>query len=319
MSSPSNNMELADQPIKDHLCETSSSIPAGVRAAVHVSTLHVSLPTGASRVIVIGDVHACLRELMQLLEDCEYSPDNHDVVILVGDLLRKGPHSAEVVQFARQEGFYSVLGNHDDVGLKLYRRFKESGEIPKVDKFGSSDFLAKLSPEDVVWLEKLPLTITLPDHNNTVIVHAGLVPGVPLRDQKRESLYELRNIEVFRNPQNPDGAMEYKGVVGKEEKGEPWAKVWQGVGIDWSIPGHAPVEDTRPRFVIFGHDAPRGLQQEEWALGLDTNCCDGGKLTACILSPDGERTLKSVAALGKMVGIDDSGVKEYRLLSSLGA
>ena len=38
-----------------------------------------------------------------------------------------------------------------------------------------------------------------------------------------------------------------------------------------------------PELVIFGHDAKRGLQQEENAIGLDSGCVYGKKLTGIIL------------------------------------
>ena len=45
-----------------------------------------------------------------------------------------------------------------------------------------------------------------------------------------------------------------------------WAKMWHG-----------------PELVIFGHDAKRGLQQEECDIGLDLGCVYGKKLTGIIL------------------------------------
>ncbi|KAI9923066.1 hypothetical protein PsorP6_002192 [Peronosclerospora sorghi] len=37
---------------------------------------------------------------------------------------------------------------------------------------------------DVEFLEQLPFTLTLPNHDNIVILHAGFVPDVELNDQR---------------------------------------------------------------------------------------------------------------------------------------
>ena len=52
--------------------------------------------TAGKRVIIVGDVHGCLRELQELLlGKCGYQR-GRDVVVLVGDLVNKGPASAQV-------------------------------------------------------------------------------------------------------------------------------------------------------------------------------------------------------------------------------
>lgn len=61
------------------------------------------------RVIVVGDVHGCLDELQALLEKAEYDKER-DSVVLVGDLVNKGPKSAETVRYAREQGFFTVRG-----------------------------------------------------------------------------------------------------------------------------------------------------------------------------------------------------------------
>ena len=55
----------------------------------------------------------------------------------------------------------------------------------------------------------------------------------------------------------------------KNTAGKPWVEEWTG-----------------PLHVLFGHDAPRGIQQQpgdSLFTGLDSGCCSGGKLTACVL------------------------------------
>lgn len=69
-----------------------------------------------ARVVIIGDIHGCFEELVELLNRC--SVDENTNVILVGDLVNKGPYSAEVVAFARRNKFLSVRGNHDEAALK---------------------------------------------------------------------------------------------------------------------------------------------------------------------------------------------------------
>ncbi len=55
----------------------------------------------------------------------------------------------------------------------------------------------------------------------------------------------------------PDGSCILSGA------GAPWAPSWKG-----------------PEVVIFGHDAVRGLQRTPLAIGLDTGCVYGNRLTA---------------------------------------
>jgi hypothetical protein len=50
---------------------------------------------GPGRLLVVGDVHGCFDELQQLLQTVDYKPDS-DNLVFVGDLVNKGPKSAEV-------------------------------------------------------------------------------------------------------------------------------------------------------------------------------------------------------------------------------
>jgi diadenosine tetraphosphatase ApaH/serine/threonine PP2A family protein phosphatase len=121
----------------------------------------------------------------------------------------------------------------------------------------------KLDDEDVAWLEALPLTLVLEEHH-TIVVHAGLLPSVPIGSQAREHLLTMRSIRSDGTPTK------------RIEEGVAWASLWPG-----------------PEHVLFGHDAVRGLQRWPYATGLDTGCVYGGRLTAMLLP---ERKLVSVPA-----------------------
>lgn len=213
------------------------------------------------RVIIIGDIHGCLDELKLILERAEYDASNMTVV-LVGDLVNKGPFSNEVVQYVKENGFHCVLGNHDLELIKNYHQYMQ-GE-PIKDKYA---YAKRFSPADIAWLESLPFTISLPDLD-AIVVHAGLIPQLSLDKQSVEGMTKMRNI--------------YRGSEGMEAlerntKGENWASFW-----------------TRTPHVYYGHDAKRGFQQHDYATGLDTGCCYGRKLTGVILP---EREFIEVEAL----------------------
>ncbi|WP_426755780.1 metallophosphoesterase [Myxococcus sp. Y35] len=220
------------------------------------------------RTLFIGDVHGCLEELDALLTQCDWQPG--DRVVLVGDLVAKGPDSAGVVRRAREQGFLAVRGNHDAHVLRWH-----AGRAPRGKKLKPEhqQVLDTLTPEDWAWLEAQPLYRCFPELN-VVAVHGGLVPGVPLEAQKEDELLNLRSILSDGTPS--------KRVDG----GVPWASLWTG-----------------PELVIFGHDAMRGIQRHPHAIGLDSGCVYGGKLSAYVM-PEGR--LVSVLAKRAYVDVDAS-------------
>ncbi len=230
--------------------------------------------------IVVGDVHGCLDELRHLLATCGFQ--RGDRLVLAGDLVAKGPDSQGVVQLAREEGAVAVVGNHDDHVLRA--RAVARGTIPPPAKPVRAEHQAvadALGPEDWAYLEGLPTFLRLgcegasasatdagddggdAHAHETMVVHAGAVPGVPFEKQTREHLTTMRSIDHDGNPT-------------KRIEGRPWAAVWPG-----------------PEKIVFGHDAIRGLQRYRFATGLDTGCVYGRRLTALLLP---ERRLVSVEA-----------------------
>ena len=212
------------------------------------------------RVIAIGDVHGCIDELKDLLRQCDYSPG--DLVVFLGDLVCKGPDSVSVVQMAREIGALGVRGNHDFEVIRWHRAIM-AGVDPPTPRSEHFFIASRLGKQDVKWMCNLPWYISSNDLS-ALFVHAGFVSGIRLSKQNPRLMTNMRSIL-------PDGT-----VTSKFFNNWPWARLWDG-----------------PQTVLFGHDADRGLQQYEHAIGLDTGCVYGGQLTACILP---ERRFVSVNA-----------------------
>jgi len=226
--------------------------------------------SSSGRVILIGDIHGCCDELELLLEKCAVTAD--DTVVLVGDLVNKGPKSREVVALSRARGFLAVRGNHDDAALASYEEWRLSGKDAEVIKAGHS-WVTEMAEEDVAYMHSLPFSLTLKSHE-LVVVHAGLVPGVPLEEQSLTNLYKMRDLLPLESLDATGGVLtsSYEAAERSgDERTVAWASCWPG-----------------PDLIVFGHDAVRGVQQHPKAVGLDSGCCYGGKLTACILPPRGE-------------------------------
>jgi hypothetical protein len=212
--------------------------------------------TVMKRTVIVGDVHGCIDELHALLREVGFDAKT-DQLILAGDLVAKGPASQEVVHAARELGALGVRGNHDDHLLQ----WKSGAKVKLKDTHRQA--AESLTDADWKYLAALPLSIRLPEHS-TVVVHAGLLPSKTFEQQRAIDLMNLRSV-------TSTGEASYR-----VDDGVPWASLYAG-----------------PEFVVFGHDAIRGLQKFAHAWGLDSGCCYGRELTALLLP---ERRLVSVKA-----------------------
>lgn len=80
-----------------HRTQTGNSVPCVIHKTVPISEL------GPGRLIVIGDVHGCHDELQQLLRKVDYQQQD-DNLVFVGDLVNKGPKSAQVISHTITQG-----------------------------------------------------------------------------------------------------------------------------------------------------------------------------------------------------------------------
>lgn len=233
-----------------------------------------------SRTVVVGDVHGCARELRELLEKVEFRR-GVDTLVLVGDLVGKGPLSKEVVAIALEHQALCVRGNHDEVLVRYYDAMLAPGAPmtkPKKVKPEYRDIAESLTQAEWEYLLSWPYYRTVEVQGRAassavevprelLVVHAGIAPGVAMPEQSAETMTTIRNVV---NGKPSDG----------QDVGVPWLSTLEDLGAG--------------RALVFGHDAVRGLQVKERTardglalagLGLDTGACYGGLLSALVL-PD---------------------------------
>lgn len=157
------------------------------------------------RTFVIGDIHGCAAELDRLLKSLR--PSAGDVLCFLGDYIDRGPASRQVIDLLLElrggpAGCIFLRGNHEDmlldfVGLPGGRfgdMYLENGGASTLRSYGlaprrGADLIEALPAEHVAFLEALQLTVNV---GNTICVHAGLRPSVPLERQAVEDLLWIR-------------------------------------------------------------------------------------------------------------------------------
>ncbi|MFL6725917.1 MAG: metallophosphoesterase [Sphingomicrobium sp.] len=171
------------------------------------------------RAYVVGDVHGRLDLLEDLLAkihaELQHRPAAKTLLVFVGDLIDRGPSSAQVIERLRtyrRSGIKPVflLGNHEEVLLRILQG--DSQLITKWRWFGGSECLqsygvdpaqlAGLREEEslavvrdavpaahVEFLESFVDSCRFGDY---LFVHAGIRPGVDLEQQRQSDLRWIR-------------------------------------------------------------------------------------------------------------------------------
>ena len=200
------------------------------------------------RLIAIGDIHGCHKEFEDLLDELEL--EKEDRLILLGDLVNRGPNSARVVELAREHATVSLLGNHE-LRLLNFRKTDDPTHLKKYDY----ETLDQLRGKDWDYLEAMPLTYEDVD-TGIVFLHGGFVPDKPWQKQTARIVTRVQVIDKNGEPRKRSEAPD----------GTHWSELWQG-----------------PPFVVYGHTPSEDISPTKWTLGIDTACCLGGSLTAYVL------------------------------------
>lgn len=217
------------------------------------------------RLILVGDVHGCFDQLMELLDTVHYD-NTTDKVLLLGDFLSRGPDSLGVMKWAREANATGVLGNHELNILSKYQSFRplmfEDEEMFKLDKHvGKYDnelqIARKLTPEDIHYLVRLPVVLNIKGVG--ICSHMGVVESQPLDKQQVSDLLAMD---------------------------KDWYHSWN------------QLQKTLPKnernVIYYGHFARAGLQLKKYSKGLDSSCVYGGQLSCLVIDKDGTETLHQV-------------------------
>ena len=289
---------------------------------IHMKTLDKSYLPGkddskeSGRLVFVGDIHGCREELQALLKEMQFDPKK-DHLITTGDMIAKGPDSLGTVDLLREIGASCVRGNHEDRILLLAQDLNSSllrqnrgrardgtglkRSSSPLSQWPDESLSFKLNVEQIGYLQSCPLILKVGHihalHGDVVVVHAGLVAGVPLKDQDPSSVMTMRTIDLHSHVPSKDG----REGPGKDGNHKPptrktlfgkvpgrkwpynvhWARLWNQ--FQKMLPELKEWKDEKRMVVVYGHDSNRGLEVKKWSKGLDSGCVSGGRLTALVV------------------------------------
>ena len=123
-------------------------------------------------IYVVGDVHGCREELETLVKRLSVGLD--DLVVFVGDLVRKGPDSRGVLELVMERpNMCTVRGNNEQ------KLIDGDAELPA------------LGPEHIEYIESMPIIVSWDD---VAVVHGGIDHRKPLAEHSVDELLNLRSL-----------------------------------------------------------------------------------------------------------------------------
>ncbi len=240
------------------------------------ATARYSVPDG-TRFYAIGDIHGRLDLFEQAIEAVEAHDAGAGVaettVILLGDLIDRGPDSAGVIartrEWQQQRRVRILAGNHEEMFLESFRdravmrQFLRHGGLETLRSYGVSDreldegtvrdlqdIMRQRVPEaDRSFVEGFEDWIVAGDY---LFVHAGIVPGVPIEEQSPNDLRWIRN-----------RFLTHRG--------------------------------RHPQLVIHGHTVQEAVDEQPNRIGIDTGAYRSGVLTTLVLEGTEREVLQTVA------------------------
>ena len=178
---------------------------------------HPRIPAGL-RIYVVGDVHGradALKDVMSRIDaDRAARRITRTVQVFLGDYVDRGPASSEVldrlIERSLTDEVLLLKGNHEAFLLDFFDNpamlevWRQNGGLPTLTSYGlkpslnpssaeqqelAREFARVVPPAHRKLLAELPCSFKCGDY---FFVHAGVRPGVALKDQKEEDLLWIR-------------------------------------------------------------------------------------------------------------------------------
>jgi len=228
-------------------------------------------------VAVIGDVHGRIDLLDRLLDQLAALPITPETIVLVGDYIDRGEHSAEVVTRVKALSdlgtCLALRGNHEDMlmsfldlpeengarwlrhgGLQTLASYrvtlKSASPGPEELRSIAAELKTKLGNDALHWLRGLQMHWQT---GNVCVVHAAADPSLPMEEQSKHTL--LWGHKAFRRKTRADG-------------------LW----------------------IVHGHTIVPAPVAEHGVISVDTGAYATGRLTAALIEPDAVNFLTVDAA-----------------------
>jgi bis(5'-nucleosyl)-tetraphosphatase (symmetrical) len=208
-----------------------------------------------SRLIIYGDIHGCYDEFIQLRKKINLSKE--DIEICVGDVITRGKASIKTLRYLQANNIKSVLGNHEDKLIRYLEHQKSLKINPiKLDN-DEKNIVNSLNKQDIEFLQKMPLFMKF---GEIVILHGGLQNHFHLDEISKKTQAKILRMRFL------DESGNFISLDQESKKLIFWADIYDG----------------NQGFVVYGHQKFDEEKINKHALGIDTGCVYGRKLTASI-------------------------------------
>jgi predicted kinase len=242
--------------------------------------------------VIIGDIHGCYKEFVELLEKNGFEINNGKIshqdirkrIVLVGDIVDKGYDVRGVIEivYNNLDMFDMVIGNHENFVYKYLRNEVEKEKMPPQEIIDVYFDSIKLFESDEELKDKFFKVVQAMKpflkHDDFIVTHAPC-------DQKylgKLGANSERSQRTVTYPKEVDfsSPQEYAIVVSE------FFKFFRNQASR-SLPFH-----------VFGHVSTKGVAKLYNKINIDTGAVSGAQLTSILVNRSGRHYISHVSSAG---------------------